>query len=181
MLQKTNQKNIGVLNDFKNQMTQDSISQGNWTIFKSPVGLSIKNRLNRPPVVFIDDVSFIESFLDKLYNREFTSILCGGLGLGVAPFLCEPFCDTIDVVEIDDEVIQLVNTAGYLSSKVNIIHDDIFTYKPQKKYDVILCDTWMDDSGNFYQEVATLIERYTPYLNEDGLLYLPFVDLLNNN
>jgi hypothetical protein len=181
MLQKSNKTREGVLNDFKNQMTQDYIRYNDWRIFKHPYGLILEKAFYRG-FIFKDEIGFIEKFLDKLYNREFTSILCGGLGLGIAPFLCQSFCNIIDVVEIDAELIHLVNTADYLSPKVNMIHGDFFTYEPQQKYDVILADIWQHTSDeNFEKELDTIVEKYILHINEGGLLYLPIADMIKRD
>jgi hypothetical protein len=170
-----------VLNDFKNQMTQDYIRYNDWRIFKHPYGLILEKAFYKG-FIFKDEIGFIEKFLDKLYNREFTSILCGGLGLGIAPFLCQSFCNIIDVVEIDAELIHLVNTADYLSPKVNMIHGDFFTYEPQQKYDVILADIWQHTSDeNFEKELDTIVEKYILHINEGGLLYLPIADMIKRD
>lgn len=170
-----------MLNDFKNQMTQDYIRYNDWRIFKHPYGLILEKAFYKG-FIFKDEIGFIEKFLDKLYNREFTSILCGGLGLGIAPFLCQSFCNIIDVVEIDAELIHLVNTADYLSPKVNMIHGDFFTYEPQQKYDVILADIWQHTSDeNFEKELDTIVEKYILHINEGGLLYLPIADMIKRD
>jgi len=170
-----------VLNDFKNQMTQDYIRYNDWRIIKHPYGLILEKAFYKG-FIFKDEIGFIEKFLDKLYNREFTSILCGGLGLGIAPFLCQSFCNIIDVVEIDAELIHLVNTADYLSPKVNMIHGDFFTYEPQQKYDVILADIWQHTSDeNFEKELDTIVEKYILHINEGGLLYLPIADMIKRD
>lgn len=181
MLQKSNKTREGVLNDFKNQMTQDYIRYNDWRIFKHPYGLILEKAFYKG-FIFKDEIGFIEKFLDKLYNREFTSILCGGLGLGIAPFLCQSFCNIIDVVEIDADLIHLVNTADYLSPKVNMIHGDFFTYEPQQKYDVILADIWQHTSDeNFEKELDTIVEKYILHINEGGLLYLPIADMIKRD
>jgi hypothetical protein len=185
MLQKLNvslDNPIGVLNEFKTQMTQDYIRYNDWRISKSKLGnhLVLEKAFYRTNI-FSDSVRFIEKYFDKIYNREFTSILCGGLGLGVAPFMSQTFCDVIDVVEIDVDLIRLVDTAEYLDPKVNIIHGDFFTYKPQQTYDVILVDIWQDELGDFEKEVNIIMERYAPYINDDGLLYFPLVNLLEKD
>ena len=177
MLQKSGYTNKGILCDFKNQMTQDYVRYNDWRISKFNNSLILEKAFYKS-IIYKDDVWFIEKFLDKLYNREYNSILCGGLGLGVAPYLSQTFCDIIDVVEVDNDLIHLINTAGYLNPNVNIIHGDFFSYEPQRKYDVILVDIWLDNSGGFSEESDTMIEKYTPYINDGGLLYLPLLDFL---
>ena len=123
--------------------------------------------------IFTDHSYFIENFLKCLYDKEYKSILCGGLGLGIAPYLSQPFCDTIDVVEIDQDLIDLINTAGYLSSKVNVICGDVFNYEPQRKYDFILIDIWQRNNGTFDVEVETIKNKYSQYLEDGGTLCVP--------
>ena len=180
MLRKSNKTSGGVLDDFRNQMTQDYVRYNDWRLAKCPFNIYLEKAFYRAPI-FKDNIRFIENFLDKLYNKEFTSILCGGLGLGVAPFMCQSFCNTIDVVEIDADLIHLINIAGYLSSKVNIIHDNFFTYEPQQTYDVILADIWQDNSGNFEEELDAIVKKYTLYINEGGFLYLPVADMVKED
>jgi len=123
--------------------------------------------------IFTDHPLFVERFLKCLYDIEYKSILCGGLGLGIAPYLSQPFCNTIDIVEIDQDLIDLINTAGYLSSKVNIICGDVYTYKPQRKYDFILIDIWQKNNSTFDSEVETIKNKYLHHLEDDGTLCIP--------
>ena len=123
--------------------------------------------------IFSDHFYFIEDFLKCLYDKEYKSILCGGLGLGIAPYLSQSFCDTIDIIEIDQDLIDLINTAGYLSSKVNVICGDVFNYEPQRKYDFILIDIWQRNNGTFDVEVETIKNKYSQYLEDGGTLCVP--------
>jgi len=124
--------------------------------------------------IYTDYSKFIEDeFLDGLYGKSFNSILCCGLGLGVAPYLVQPFCDTIDVVEIDQDCIDLIQSAGFLQPKVNIVCGNIFNYTPTKSYDFILLDIWQDTKGNYKTERQTLGTNLTPFLNQGGTLYNP--------
>lgn len=125
--------------------------------------------------IYTDYSKFIEDeFLDGLYGKNFNSILCCGLGLGVVPYLVQPFCDTIDVVEVDQDCIDLIQSAGFLLPKVNIICDNILNYTPSRSYDFILLDIWQHTQGNYQTERNTLETNLTPFLNEGGTLYVPF-------
>jgi len=126
--------------------------------------------------LYTDYSLFIETFLNPLYDREFKSILCGGLGLGVVPYLCQTFCDVVDVVEIDQDNIDLIKTAGYLSDKVNIICRNLLEYIPEKPYDVILLDIWQNTKGEYSTQKEILKANLTPYLNSNGLLCVPLED-----
>jgi len=180
MLVKTGLSGVGVLDNFKNQMTTNFVRSGDWRIVKQKDNKYLIMQHAFDGTVFFDHVQFIESYLDKLYNRSFTSILCGGLGMGVAPFLTQPFCTKVDVVELDSEVIDLVkNNTNYLHSKVNIIQGDIMTHTTNEKYDVILIDIWVNNIEDLNQQKPILEAKYAANLNPGGLLYFPLADKLS--
>lgn len=173
MLTKTNSKNIGVLNTLRTGMSSD-IVQDDWKIKKHSLHDYLLLEQVGTCVWFSDKVDFIEKFFDKIYNRRFSSILCGGLGLGVVPSLVQSFCNKIDVVELNQSNIDLIkNHTKHLGSKVNIIQGDIKTYETSETYDVILLDIWTCDLEAFNNEKDSLIAKYTPNLNPGGLLYVP--------
>jgi len=178
MLIKTGLTN-GVLNTFHSQMTQDTIVNNDWKIIKRPNHLILgKTSIDKKSVIMSDHVPFIERFYDRLYNRNFTSILFGGLGLGVLPYLVQSFCTKIDVVEIDQQNIDLItNNTNYLDPKVNIIHDDIFNYTTSETYDVILIDLWVIRTPDIDAEVSVLENKYASNVSSDGLLYFPISKL----
>jgi spermidine synthase len=173
MINKSNIQNQGVLQSLRESMTND-IDYQNWKIKKHSSGDYLFLEEINNCLWFSDKTDFIERFFDKIYNRNFNSILCGGLGLGVVPYLVQSFCDKIDVVELSQTNIDLIkNNTTYLDSKVNIINADIFTYQTNEKYDVILIDTWTCNLQNFETEKNNLTLKYMPNLNQDGLLYIP--------
>jgi len=93
----------------------------------------------------------------------------------VLPYLCEnnSDCNIIDVVEQNNEMIGFVNSLGLLTG-TTIINDNIFTYTPNKNYDVILLDIWMCDCDeNLTSDVSTLVTKYLPYLNSGGFIFIP--------
>ena len=124
-----------------------------------------------------DNLALITSYLPELLNKEFSSILIAGLGLGIMPYICKnnSSCSVVDVVEINQEVIDLVTSIGHLNN-INIINDNIFTYEPTITYDIILLDIWdcVDCDENLQNEIATLVDKYKPYLNTNGFIYAPF-------
>ena len=169
MLAKTNLKNVGILSGFNIQ----EIRKNDWRMITKSGILHLQKAFDG--YIFSDNTSFIEDFLSCMYEKEYTSILFGGLGLGVAPFICRLFCTKIDVIEKDVDVIDLVNTAGYLTPNINVINDDIFNYQPQQKYDFIMIDIWQTKNAPFDTEVQTLTQKYTQFLNENGTLCFPLL------
>ena len=123
-----------------------------------------------------DNIKYITNYADELLNREFSSILIAGLGLGNIPYICKNNspCSVVDVVEINQEVIDLVTSIGHLNN-INIINNNIFSYEPIITYDIILLDIWncIDCNENLQNEIITLVERYKPTLNEGGFIYVP--------
>ena len=173
MIQKTNLSNIGVLESLRVQMTSDIINQ-DWKIKKHPSQNYLLLEQVDECVWFSDKADLIEKFYDQIYNRNFSSILCAGLGLGVVPYLIQDFCDKIDVVEISQSNIDLIKQkTNYINQKVNLINSDFRNYNTNEKYDVILIDIWTCDLESFENEKDDLISKFTNNLNQGGLLYVP--------
>ncbi len=84
-------------------------------------------------------------------ERARGDVLTGGLGLGMIPTLINDEVDSIDIVELSQEVIDLV-FHQVATAKMKIIHDDIFHYfkSTEKKYDFICIDVWQDTLGPLF-------------------------------
>jgi spermidine synthase len=121
-------------------------------------------------VLSVDNPYYILQYSSELLNVEFNSILVAGLGLGVMPYVCQDFAQ-VDVVEINQNVIDLAKQLGHLNENVNIIHDDILTFSVEKTYDIVVIDTFYEALS---EETITLLEeKYMPFVNEGGFLYIP--------
>ena len=122
--------------------------------------------------VLVDDIpNYILGFTPELLDKQFNSILIGGLGLGIIPFVVQDFCTTVDIIEINTDIINVNQQLNVLDSKINIIEGDIFNFQPTKTYDVIVLDIWY---SNISEEIVeTLNSIYLPFLNEGGFLYYP--------
>jgi hypothetical protein len=72
-------------------------------------------------------------------------VLIGGLGIGLLPTLMKDKVDSIDIVELNQEVIDLV-FHQVATEKMKIIQDDICHYltATEKRYDFICVDIWPD-------------------------------------
>jgi len=97
-------------------------------------------------------------------------VLIGGLGLGM---ICHPIAakkgvTKITVVERNKGVIDLVSPT--LPKKVEVIHSDIFDYKPEKgaKFDTIYFDIWTDICTDALPDMGKLLRRFRKYLADDG-------------
>ena len=166
-----NLENEIVLNDYiiKKYHNFDCIS-----LYKSN-GLSIT----------LDHPGYIFNYINDILDIEFNTILVGGLGLGITSYLCQSFAN-VDVVEIDKDIIDIVSQLGHLNESVNIINDDVYTFIPNKTYDIILLDIWheviTEDNNvrklewwDFLNEEKCdeMISKYLPFVNEGGFLYIP--------
>ena len=121
--------------------------------------------------------------MEQRTNLEFVSkahgkVLIGGLGIGMIIIAIQdkPEVKQITVVEKYPEVIELVKDQLPLNSKVNIVNDDVFEYKPLFKYNAIYMDIWNYINKDVYEcEMKPLIARYRRYLvkkKEDEQRYI---------
>lgn len=121
--------------------------------------------------------------MEKRTNREFVenahgNVLIGGLGIGLILLAIQDKEDVnqITVVEKNKEVIELVGNQLPLNSKVHIVNDDVFEYKPLFKYNTIYMDIWNYINEDVYNEqMKPLISRYRRYLvpkSEDENRYI---------
>ncbi len=117
-----------------------------------------------------DEVNYILEYSKELLDIEFNSILIGGLGLGVMPYVCQDFAQ-IDVIEINQDIINIANQLNHLNENVNIIQGDFTTFIPTTTYDIIITDIWYQ--GLTEEQNTLIIDHYLPYLNEGGFLYNP--------
>lgn len=121
--------------------------------------------------------------MEKRTNYSFVinahgNVLIGGLGIGLIILAIQDKEEVkqITVVEKNKEVIELVGNQLPLNSKVHIVHDDVFEYKPLFKYNTIYMDIWNYINSDVYQrEMKPLISRYRRYLvpkSEDENRYI---------
>lgn len=126
-----------------------------------------------------DDIKYITHYCNKLDYLQYDSVLIGGLGLGIIPYFLENFksCNSIDIVEINSNVIKSIIKLNHLS-KSNIIQCDFLNYFTNKKYDLIIADLWWLKPNHFEIEKEEIINNYSENLNEGGKIYIPIIDEL---
>ena len=129
------------------------------------------------------EVVMSDTAMEKRTNRDFVvkahgNVLIGGLGIGLILLAIQDKEDIeqITVIEKNKEVIELVGNQLPLNSKVNIVNDDVFEYKPLFKYNTIYMDIWNYINENIYNDqMKPLISRYRRYLvpkSEDENRYI---------
>ena len=121
-------------------------------------------------VMTVDAPDYIIEYAPELLDVEFNSILIGGLGIGVIPYVVQDFAE-VDVIENDQNIIDIVTQLNHLNENVNIIKGDIFTFTATKTYDIIVLDIWYEALTEALSN--QLIEKYLPFVNEGGFLYIP--------
>ena len=99
-------------------------------------------------------------------------VLIAGLGLGLILMSIQDKEDveSICVVEIHKEIIDLVTKQLPLNDKVKIIHADIFKFNLKKgtKFDIIYFDIWNDISGDNYAPTKILHRKFYRFLNREN-------------
>ena len=124
-----------------------------------------------------DSKEYITNYAKNLLTSNYSSILFGGLGLGTLPYLSQDLTATVNVVEIEQEIIDLTSGIGHLSSNVNLIQGNIFTFNTEQTYDIILIDIWnIQDFSIINPQVSTLTAKYAANLNEGGVMYYPILE-----
>lgn len=108
----------------------------------------------------------------SFYEHAQGNVLIGGLGLGMILLAAQAKekVDSITVVEIHQEVIDLVATQLPLNGKVTIICDDVFVWYPPKgvKYSTIYFDIWNSICDDDYEEMKKLHRRFARRLNREN-------------
>lgn len=93
-------------------------------------------------------------------------VLIGGLGIGMILLAIQDkdSVHSITVVEKNQDVIDAVYPQLPVNQKVSLICDDVYTWKPDKKYDCIYMDIWNFVNSDVYEEMKTLKRKYGHFL-----------------
>jgi len=92
------------------------------------------------------------------------NVLINGLGLGccLAEVLEKKEVESVTVIEVSQNVINLVSPFFKSDPRLEIIHADAFTWKPLKgiHYDVVWHDIWNDICEDNLPEMTKLHRKY---------------------
>lgn len=156
----------------------ENIQQGEWEIVKSST--HPYTRLKHQDInetIASDSEIYITEYFNEIFDKSFSNILIAGLGLGILPYLCQSFCETIDIVEFDNDLITMMTQKGHLNNKVSIFQGNIFEFSTNKKYDVICFNIWLSEKTNdFENQMNFLKNRFVNNLMENGTIYIPIID-----
>jgi len=118
-----------------------------------------------------------DSEMERRTNRDLLwkangDVLIAGLGLGMVllPVQAKQEVNTITVVEIHQEIIDMIVPRLPLNGKVTAICGDIFEWYPPPgvKYDTIYFDIWNDLCTDDYQDRKRLHRRFGRRLNRSN-------------
>lgn len=130
-----------------------------------------------------DEVVMSDTTMERRSNYSVVlkargDVLVAGLGLGMVliPILKKPEVLVVTVVEKNPDVIKLVErhvrrfVGKNNSDKLTVVHDDIFSYRPTQKFDVIYFDIWNEIDGDNLPSIAKLHQKFKSKLKRsDGV------------
>jgi len=108
-------------------------------------------------IIMSDSEFELDDQEEFLSSNPYGHIVIGGLGLGVIVdrLLKRREVLSIEVIEIDTDVIDLIEEKFYLNKKVSIICGDARSYdfsKLEKNPNYVFLDIWDGDDGDSYKE-----------------------------
>ena len=162
-------KNITPINTEKFFLVKNS--------YNTSVELHFKQTVSSysPYPILTDRIEYINGFASKLLQIENKSVLIIGLGLGLMATYLQDKCPLIHIVELEQELIDIIQSNSYLSSNVTIFQGDIYTYITDEKYDLIVNDIYWDINDQFNINNQYLVSKFSNWLNPDGYIYTPII------
>lgn len=119
----------------------------------------------------LNEVVMSNTPMEKRTNAEFMrkahgDILIAGLGIGMLPISLQDrdTVRSITVIEKELEVIELITDQLSFKSKVKIIHEDIYLYRPERTFDCIYIDIWNYINSDVYKDMLFLKDGFRRYL-----------------
>ena len=105
-----------------------------------------------------------------------------GIGLIVLPIINKEEVISVDIMESQQEVIDLIASQLPLNKKVNLIKGNYFDYEPEKKYDTIYLDTVPEEmctkedktarcrGDGYYMRDRDMVPVFSKYLKKGGII-----------
>ena len=122
---------------------------------------------------FYSEKRYLDFMIKKL-TGEYKTALVVGLGLGIIPqWLANEKGAIVDVIETDSELVEVINTLGYLSENITLSVDDAFNYKQDKEYDLIVFDIWFEKEKVTEEVQLELNKKY-----KAKQIYYPLINKL---
>ena len=122
-----------------------------------------------------NNIVMSDTWMEKYTNMEVYyhakgDVLIAGLGIGMVllGIQSKPEVTSITVVEKEQEIISLVTSHLPLNDKVTIVHSDIFSYVPDRKFDTIYFDIWDNLCGDNWEEMKKLHRKFVRKRKPNG-------------
>jgi spermidine synthase len=123
----------------------------------------------------VNKVVMSDTFMERKSNHEFYQhargdLLMGGLGLGMVLLAVQdkPEVNSVTVVEIEQEIIDLILPELPLNSKVNVVQGDIVRFATNHLFDTIYFDIWSEVNAVNWKQMKKLHRRFRKNLKADG-------------
>lgn len=114
--------------------------KGDWRIQHQAIKGEAYTKLYKGDVLIMTDMPS-EKETHDIARTFHGNVLIGGLGLGYVASILPDTVTHVDIVENSQDVIDLVWGHLDFDGRFNLIHDDIFNFKPDG-YDFAYLDTW---------------------------------------
>ncbi len=128
-------------------------------------------RCKKTGEILMSNTNAVKYYYYDFIKKSKGDILIIGLGIGICvlPLLNKETINSITVVELNQEIIQLFSN---FSEKINIINDDAWIYhkKLDQKFDSILIDIWQDIDV-FLEQKEEVIKKYSTHIKKDGEIF----------
>lgn len=161
------------------ELTEEEVK---WAQFRDAVNFRREHYGQKPGTLVhlknkYGTIMMADSEMEHRTNKPFLwkangNVLIGGLGLGMILLAVQAKeeVNSVTIVEIHQEIIDLVASQLPLNGKVEVVHGDIFEWYPPKgiKYDTIYFDIWDNICGDNYEEMKKLHRRFARRLNRDN-------------
>jgi len=149
-------------------------SSGRWTIEPWELDGRVYRRLLRAgTVVMTDTPDEVDAHMEVI-SRARGRVLITGLGLGMVLQAClrKPEVQSVDVIEIDADVLFLV-ASHYRDERLRIHHADAFTFPLADAdynyiWDVVWHDIWDDADHDRSADIAALFGKYGAHAGWQG-------------
>lgn len=152
----------------------DTFVPGTYTVLFDEKAKS-ENPLRKEGAIIMSDTPMEQDTNRGFLHRAHGDVLIAGLGIGMLlrPLQDAPEVKSITVIETNQELIDLINMAGFaFDKKTKIICGDILKWKPPrgKSYDCIWFDIWNSIGGANYKDMAKLHGRFKLHLRTNGFM-----------
>lgn len=141
----------------------------------SPAGTYVSLRVTSnegESQVMMSDFYYERATCVEIVKRAHGDVLIAGLGVGMIlhPILNKREVRSVTVIEKYQDVIDLIKPTLPRDPRLNIIHADIFEWRPPRgtRFDVIWFDIWPDIEASRLPEMSRLHRRFRGYLNREN-------------